>query len=149
MACETFKETINGRDYSVTQMPPSMAGPIKFQIAGMFGEGIKELMGVIGKKEDEQAAILFKVISKVVKENGHDEVFAFVKKIVCTVNYKGADDKMSRMDSTSFESLYAGDDLLEAYKVFLWVIKCNFSGFLKGLKLDQTTSQPTQTADSK
>jgi len=133
MATETFKKVINDNNYNVQQMTPDKALPLKFELVAMFGAALKELLGVQGKSEEEQAVAFASVIQKVMTENSPQEVYSIIKKVVLTVNINE-----KRMDEKIYNETFTGSHT-ELYKVFAWVIMENFKDFLAEIGLNLNT----------
>ena len=134
MAVKTETTTINDIEYSCTQMAPSEAGPIKFQLIGIFGSALSDIVAVMKDSEEAQLQVVLASVQKVIKDTGPEELFAFIKKLVKKANRKNEDGKYTRIDDKVFEEVFA-DNMTEIYHVFGFVLRVNFGGFLTDLGL--------------
>jgi hypothetical protein len=146
MACKTETKLIGDTEYSCTQMPPSLAGPIKFQLIGVFGSALKDIAEAMQLSEDKQSAVLISAVQSIIKDTGPTELFAFIKSLVLKTSVKKPGCEYERMTEPMFEEIFAADNMGDMYKVFFFVIQVNYAGFLKGLGLKQVSeifNQPT------
>ena len=139
MACKTETKQIGDNEYSVTQWPAEKSMLMKFRLAKAFGASLATLMGnspqtTKNKKPTEQgeALALSEGFSVLFQSNSPEELVALIKN--CVV---GAARDGKRITESSFNELFSGDDLLEAYKVFVFVLQVNYSNLFKGQLADR------------
>ena len=135
MATEIVKQTIGNCEYSVQQWPPSTALPMKFRLIGIFGKSIPNIIAVAQEKDDaKQAEVLFEEISGIIEKTGPEQLAQLVKEVVCSANRSVMGGEFERLNATKFEEIY-GNNFMEMYQVFAFVIKANYGDFFNGLDL--------------
>lgn len=125
MACETFKTTINGTEYSYTQLPASRSLRLKFKIIKLFSSAVPLLIEGKGKKDDEQIKMFIKAIESVVGSSGGNDVPDLIIECLSSVQ---VDD-----DHIDFNKQFSGI-MVEMYKVLFWVMKKEYGSFLEEAK---------------
>lgn len=140
MACKTESKQIGDHEYSVTQWPAEKSMLMKFRLAKAFGASLATIMGTAsqtpskGKKNTDQddAKALSEGLSTLFQNNSPEELVALMKNCVVGVACDG-----KRITETSFNELFSGDDLLEVYKVFIFVLQVNYANLFKGQLADR------------
>lgn len=133
MSCNTETKEIGDREYSVTQWPADKSMLMKFKLAKTFGASLATLMGAsTGSKnksdnDKEEAKAFSEGISILFQNNSPEELVALMKKCVVGTACDG-----KRITDSSFNELFSGDDLMEVYKVFVFVLQVNYSNLFKG-----------------
>lgn len=134
MSCNTESTQIGDREYSATQWPAEKSLLMKFKLVKMFAAPLTLLIDGINldsdpkaeAKEDEAGAIS-KSLVLMFENSDPEDVVAIIKDVV--IGTAVGDTKITH---AKFNSLFSGDDLLEAYKVFIFVLKVNYSNLFKG-----------------
>lgn len=139
MTCKTETKQIGDHEYSVTQWPAEKSMLMKFRLAKAFGASLATLMGnspqtTKNKKSTEQdeALALSEGLSVLFQSNSPEELVALMKNCVVGVACDG-----KRITESSFNELFSGDDLLEVYKVFVFVLQVNYANLFKGQLADR------------
>lgn len=140
MACKTETKQIGDHEYSVTQWPAEKSMLMKFRLAKAFGASLAAIMGNAsqtpskGKKNNDQedAMALSEGLSTLFQNNSPEELVALMKNCVIGVACDG-----KRITETSFNELFSGDDLMEVYKVFIFVLQVNYANLFKGQLADR------------
>lgn len=139
MACKTETKQIGDHEYSVTQWPAEKSMLMKFRLAKAFGASLATLMGSSPKPkkgkevtEQDEALALSQGLSVLFQSNSPEELVALMKNCVIGTACDG-----KRITETSFNELFSGDDLLEVYKVFVFVLQVNYSNLFKGQLADR------------
>jgi hypothetical protein len=138
MSCKTESKDIGDREYSVTQWPADKSMLMKFKLAKTFGASLATLMGASSNSKDksendkEETKAFSEGISILFQNNSPEDLVALMKK--CVV---GAACNGKRITDTSFNELFSGDDLMEVYKVFVFVLQVNYSNLFKGQLADR------------
>jgi len=139
MACKTESKQIGDHEYSVTQWPAEKSMLMKFRLAKAFGASLATLMGSSPKPkkgkevtEQDEALALSQGLSVLFQSNSPEELVALMKNCVIGTACDG-----KRITETSFNELFSGDDLLEVYKVFVFVLQVNYSNLFKGQLADR------------
>lgn len=138
MACKTETKQIGEHEFSVTQWPADKSMLMKFRLAKAFGASLATLMGSAptskNKKntDQEEAKALSEGLSTLFQSNSPEELVALMKNCVVGVACDG-----KRITESSFNELFSGDDLLEVYKVFVFVLQVNYSNLFKGQLADR------------
>lgn len=137
MSCQTETKQIGEREFSVTQWPADKAMLMKMKLAKTFGASIANIASIAmasDKKKSsdaEQAKALSEGIAMMFQNNTPEEVTALIKSCVVGVALDG-----TRITETSFNEKFSGDELMDVYKVFFFVVKVNYGNLLKGQKLE-------------
>ena len=129
MSCKTESQEIGFREYSVTQWPASKSILMKLRLVKTFGATIAILAGEASDKKNKTKDddTLSKGLSTLFHDSNPDEILTLLKECVIGVACDG-----EKITTSSFEALFSGDDLLEVYKVFLFVLKVNYANLMKG-----------------
>lgn len=128
MACKTESEMIGEHEFSVTQWDAEKAMLMKLKVMKTIGPAFALIAGdFIGDGEVENADGFAAGINTMFEHNSPEEIVALVKECVVGVACEG-----KRMTATSFNEIFSGDDLMDVYKVFAFVLKVNYGNFLKG-----------------
>jgi hypothetical protein len=146
MACKTESKQIGDHEYSVTQWPADKSMLMKFRLAKAFGASLVTLMGNSpqGSKdkkvtEQDEALALSEGLSTLFQTNSPEELVALMKNCVIGTACDG-----KRITDTSFNELFSGDELLEVYKVFIFVLQVNYSNLFKGQLADRFLAKMNQ-----
>jgi hypothetical protein len=146
MACKTESKQIGDHEYSVTQWPADKSMLMKFRLAKAFGASLVTLMGNSpqGSKdkkvtEQDEALALSEGLSTLFQTNSPEELVALMKNCVIGTACDG-----KRITDTSFNELFSGDELLEVYKVFVFVLQVNYSNLFKGQLADRFLAKMNQ-----
>jgi hypothetical protein len=127
MACRTETKEIGDSEYSVTQWSAEKSMLMKFKLGKTFGTSIAALMRSSNDKKDSEAKAFSEIISVFFDNNSPEELVALMKACVLGTACNG-----KRITDTSFNELFSGDDLVEVYKVFIFVLQVNYSNLFKG-----------------
>ena len=136
MVCRTETKDINDREYSVTQWPADKSMLMKFKLAKIFGTSIVKLVDAISESENpknqtNEIKAIGESLSLLFKDNEPEEIVNFIKSCIIGVACEG-----KRITETRYPELYSGDNLMEIYKVFLFVVQVNYSNLFKGQKVE-------------
>lgn len=126
MGCKTESKQIGEKEFSATQWPAEKAILNKIKLIKIFGAGFALLAG---KNNDVSSAL-----STIFDNAEPEEITKLVKDFVIG---SGCDGK--RITESSFTEIFSGDDLMDVYKVFIFVIHVNYSNLLKGQWAEQAT----------
>lgn len=139
MACKTETKQIGDHEYSVTQWPADKSILMKFRLAKAFGAAITAIMGSASQastdnksSDHDDAKALSEGLSTLFQNSSPEELVALMKSCVVGVACDG-----KRITETSFNEIFSGDDLLEVYKVFIFVLQVNYSNLFKGQLADR------------
>lgn len=134
MSCKTETKTIGDHEFSVTQLPATKAILMKVKLIKTFGATLARIASMAtntskDKKDtsDTDAKALSEGLSILFQGNSPDEIVALMKECVVGVACDG-----TKITSSSFDELFSGDNLLEVYKVFLFMLQVNYSDLMKG-----------------
>lgn len=146
MTCKTESKQIGDHEYSVTQWPADKSMLMKFRLAKAFGASLATLMGNSpqaskDKKvtEQDETLALSEGLSTLFQSNSPEELVALMKNCVIGTACDG-----KRITETSFNELFSGDELLEVYKVFVFVLQVNYSNLFKGQLADRFLAKMNQ-----
>lgn len=135
MSCKTVNEKINGHEYSCTQYPAIDGMEFKLEVIKILGPAISGLVPYLKSNEDDniQVAALSSAIEKLFYVASPKELTNLIIRMLTTGHTKRDGE---RLTETLFNQIYAGDDMMEAYKVFIFILKVNYAGFFKGQKAE-------------
>lgn len=137
MTCNTETKQIGDHEFSVTQWPADKAILMKMKLGKAFGASIGKIASIAlesNKKQttdSEQAQALSEGISMLFESNSPEEITKLIKDSVIGVAVDG-----TKITETTFNQIFSGDDLMDVYKVFIFVIKVNYGNLLKGQKAE-------------
>lgn len=137
MSCKTETTQIGDHEYSVTQWAADKSILMKMKLAKTFGASIGLIASVAlestKKKisEAEEAKALSEGIATLFESNSPEEVTKLIKDCVIGVAVDG-----TKITETTFNQIFSGDDIMDVYKVFMFVIKVNYGNLLKGQKAE-------------
>ena len=137
MSCKTETKVIGDNEFSVTQWPADKAILMKMKLGKTFGASIGKIaaMALESTKnkvsDSEQAKALSEGISIWFDSNSPEEIMNLIKSSVIGVACDG-----TKITETTFNQIFSGDDLMDVYKVFMFVIKVNYGNLLKGQKAE-------------
>lgn len=129
MACKTETKQIGDHEYSVTQWPVEKSMLMKFRLIRSFGTALTSL--VITSENDETQA-LSKALDSIFNASTPEDLVALVKSCVLGVACDG-----TKITESSFTQLFSGDDMMDVYTLFIFVIKVNYSNLFKGQLADR------------
>lgn len=136
MACETETKVIGDHEISVTQWPATTAMTNKFRLAKTFGATLAIIAAQLNQKgkstDAEDAEALAKGFSVLFEKNDPEDMVKLIKSFVIGTGCDG-----ERITVTSFEELFSGNTLMEAYKIFIFVIKVNYANLMQGKLADR------------
>lgn len=130
MPAKIETRNISGHEYTVTQLPPSKAMPLKFTIIGALGESVIELASAYQNKKDKEQAQLEafgKALEKLFEKTSPEKLTQLIQNTIVGTRRDG-----DVINTSSFDSLFM-DDMTEIYLVFMFVLQVNFGDFIKGL----------------
>ena len=130
MGCRTESKMIGEREYSVTQWPATRSMLFKMKLIKTFGATLAIIVGQSSdskNKPNDDAKALSKGLSVLFETNSPEDVVTLMKDSIIGVACNG-----TKITSSSFDELFSGDDLLEVYKVFIFILQVNYSNLMKG-----------------
>lgn len=132
MACKTETLQIGNHEYTVTQWPAQKAILTKLKLVKTFGAALSILAGDSSDKKSknknkEEAEALSKGLSVLFDHSSPEDLLKLMTDCVIGIM---CDDK--RITITSFDEIFSGEDLMDVYKVFLFVLRVNYGNLMKG-----------------
>ena len=127
MGCKTENTTFGENEYSVTQWPAEKSILMKMKLMRVLGPALVELAQINDANDSEQFSIIAKAINSMFATNQPEEVTALLKQCVVGVGLNG-----KILTDSQFDPHFSGDNLLECYKVFTFVIRVNYSDLFPG-----------------
>jgi len=127
MACETKTTTISDVEYSCTQWPPETAMLIKFRLVKAFGTAVTMLVSDKQSDGGDEIAAIGDALSAVFNNVSPEELVSLMKDCVI-----GASRNGEKISDSGFTQHFSGDSLADAYRLFLFVVKANYSGLMSG-----------------
>lgn len=134
MACRSDKREIQGRIYTVTQMPATVSIPIQVKLAQMLssaaGPLLKQVTGGGGENVGMQAlSDAFGAVGDIITNHmPPNEFLAFAQKLAnpAYVHVSAKDHEVAPLD---FESEFSGDDMVRLYPLLLFILEVNYASF--------------------
>lgn len=127
MSCETETTTIGEHEYSVTQWPAKRAILTKFKLVKAFGAALTIIAGQASGEESGDAKALSDGLSTIFEHSSPDELLSLMTECVVGVACNG-----KRITESTFDELFSGDNLMDSYKVFIFVLRVNYGNLMKG-----------------
>ena len=128
MACKTETTQIGDHEYDATQWSATKALLMKFKLAKIFGASITTIVSAVGSESDEdQMKAISEGFTSLFANNSPEEIVDVMKECIVGVARDG-----TRMTATSFDEHFSGEEMINIYKVFIFVVKVNYSDLLKG-----------------
>lgn len=125
MACRIETKVINENEYSVTQWNVEKALEMKFELMRAFGPSLGMLaQNIEGEIESE---FLSKAVSVLFDKTNPKELTELIKRCLLDVGKNG-----EKITPVRFNEHFGADDLLEMYKVLIFVIQVNYKNFFPG-----------------
>ncbi len=121
MACETFKTTLAGVEYTYTQLPASRSLRLKIRLVATFSGCIHMFLAGREKSDDEQLKIFVDAITTTLNKSTTDDIIALIFDCVATVQVG--------MDVIDVDKQFSGD-LLNLYTLVYWVLRKEYESFL-------------------
>ena len=138
MSCRTENRIIGEHEYSVTQWPAEKAILMKLKIIKIFGSSVVTLGGSLVSGGDEDIEVFAEGLTSLFNNSSPEEISKFMKSCVI-----GAGCGESRITESTFETLFSGDNLMDFYKVFLFVLEVNYAHLMKGQLAEQLLAKAT------
>lgn len=136
MACRTETKTIGDHDYSVTQWPATRSVVTKLSLIKVLGPALAKVAGLINTKsnkkseeelDSEKASALSEGLQLLFANGSPEAITQLIKKSIVGISCDG-----SLITESSFETIFSGDDLLDVYKVFIFILQVNYASLMKG-----------------
>lgn len=106
---------------------------MKLKLVKAFGVSLSKLVASTSnqtkgkKKEEQEVAALSDALAALFESNSPEELMELMRSCIEGVACEG-----KRITKTSIDEVFSADDLIEMYKVFIFVIQVNYGNFLKG-----------------
>lgn len=130
MACKTETTKIGKRTLTTTQWPADKAFLMKLKLVKIFGAPIAALASGMSGNSEEQIKALAEGTSTLFKNADEEQVFGIIRQ--CIIQNVFCDGE--RIVESNFNEVFQTDDIMDIYKVFLFVIKTNYGNLFKGQK---------------
>lgn len=138
MATKTETTTINDIEFSVTQWPAEKAIVTKLRLMKILGASVAALASLSKADSDsDNAEALAKGLESVFNNTEPEQVFKLIHSCVIGTRYEMFDGAKGILDDSKFTELFSGDDLLNVYKLFIFVMKVNYGNLMKGQLVDK------------
>lgn len=139
MTCNTKNEIIDGVEYSVTQWPAEKAMVIKFQLIKLFGPS---LAAIINQQDNElDGEVIGGIVEKLFSSHSPEQMVSLMKDTMLGVGISGPELKARKFQSADFNLLFSGDAMVNAYKVFFFIVKVNYENLISGHRLGDTMAK--------
>jgi hypothetical protein len=122
MACKTESMYIGEREFSATQWNAEKSLLMKFKLLNIFGASLASM--VTGSNDADS---LSKGLESLFDNSSPEKILEIIKETIMGVAVDG-----KRMTATSFNEVFDTENLMDVYKVFIFVLKVNYGNFLKG-----------------
>ena len=122
MACKTEWTYVGEREFSATQWNAEKSLLMKFKLLNIFGASLASM--VTGSNDADS---LSKGLESLFDNSSPEKILEIIKEAIMGVAVDG-----KRMTATSFNEVFDTENLMDVYKVFIFVLKVNYGNFLKG-----------------
>ena len=126
MSTKIESKTINEREYTVTQWPAEKALLMKFKLTKVIGAPLALLIAA-SDTGDADADTIANSLNALFKNSTPEELTALIKECIVGIMC----DK-ERITSSTFSSLFVGENLLDVYQVLFFIVQVNYGGLFKG-----------------
>lgn len=133
MACKTEVTTISGSEYACTQYAAIQGLTYKLKVIKLFGPVLDMLLPVLSNPEateEQQVEALTSSLGKLFAVADPEEVAELLVSMLTTGSVSKEGTRITR---ALFEEYFSGDSLMDAYKVFFFVLRTNYSGLMPSL----------------
>lgn len=128
MSCKTETKQIGEREISVTQWPVEKSMLIKLKLMKTFGPSLAKLLSISNEKSSDVSLDVFSEgISLLFEHNSPEDLLAIIKLCLIGVAVNGR-----RLTETSINEQFSPEDMMDMYRIFLFVIQVNYQNFFKG-----------------
>ena len=135
MPCKTENTQIGEVTYSVTQWPAEKALVIKLRLLALLGPS---LAAVIGQDEKEfDSSVIMSAIDSIFSSHSPEQIVTLMKDCMIGIGLPHEDRKFIASD---FSTLFSGDELVNSYKVFLFIVKVNYGNLISGHRLGEAVT---------
>jgi len=134
MPCKSEKRTINGHEYTVTQMPPSKAVPYHVELATLVAEVLGPMANTEANGQDAVVEAL-SMAGPALRANLSPARFLEIAR-----DWTGSGLVHRDGELVNFEQHFAGSDMPDLYRVMVFIAEVNFSDFFVGLDLSGLAS---------
>ena len=124
MACKTETFVADGVEYSVTQWPAEKAMLMQLKIMKVIGP----VFATLAAEQDDVGDTIAAAINSLFSSSSPDEILSIIKESI--IGNVAADGR--RINATDFTERFSGDSLLNVYLVFAFVVRVNYSAFIRG-----------------
>ena len=104
----------------------------KMELIAMLGNTLPDIAAMAANKDksqQEQISSFSNAAQKLFESASPEKVVDLIVRMLTSGHTKRDGE---RLTESTFNSVYAGDNLSEAYKAFGFVIQVNYKGFFKG-----------------
>lgn len=144
MACKTESKQIGDNEFSVTQWPVDRALITKIKLVKIFGAAFASMATSAEEKPSSKAKasegkIFSEGLSILFSSSNPEEIAGIIKQSVIGVACNG-----TRITESTYNELFSGDNMMDLYKVFLFVLQVNYSNLFKGQLADRLLAKVKQ-----
>lgn len=135
MACKTESKQIGDNEFSVTQWPVDRALITKIKLVKIFGAAFASMANsedTKSKSKSGEGKAFSEGLSILFSSSNPEEIATIIKQSVLGVACNG-----NRITETTYNELFSGDNMMDLYKVFLFVLQVNYSNLFKGQLADR------------
>lgn len=143
MTCKTETKQIGEREYNVTQWPATKSMLIKLKLIETFGVSLGKLATISQDKKqnkNQEIEALTESLNSLFSSASPETIVDLMKQCLEGVAVDGV-----RLTKTSIDQVFSPDDLMEIYKVFIFVIQVNYGNFIKGQWADNLLAKVNQS----
>lgn len=146
MSCKSETTTIGSNEYRVNQWPAMKSITMKLKLTELFGPSITSLGSLVKSDSGEinTAEALSIVINNLFKNGTPEDLASMLEDCVTGGNTFCNGE---RVTISKFEEIFSGDDLLDVYKVFFFVMKVNYGNLMRGQFLEEVLAKVNRVAN--
>ncbi len=135
---ETLDKTINGSNYSVTQLPARRALKMKARLIKLFGPSMAQFFMSAEKKSDQGFVNAIEKLSQTIDEHTFESI--------CVELLTGVRKDGMELNPQLIDMEFAGD-LSSLYQVMWFVIEANYANFFSLIGIGSQSLPETMQPD--
>lgn len=133
MSCKTETKMIGDKEVSATQWPVEKSMLMKLKLVKAIGPSLTKLVSISFDKDSSLSAeILSDGLSILFEQNSPEDLFALIKSCLIGVAINGR-----RVTENSINEQFSPDDMMDMYRIFLFVLQVNYQNFFKGQLVEE------------
>lgn len=131
MGCKTETTEISGIEYTCTQYSAFDGMKYKMRVVKVIGPAISKLLPALKDGDNGQLEAVSNAVSSLFNAASPDEIVELIKEMLTNGNVRIGGEPINE---SKLIAQFSGDNLVDIYKLFIFVLRVNYAGFFKGQK---------------